>query len=47
LPGDSTEYPHPVYPFIRRGDYRFRDEIEWLEDGDRVEVVSNGFRIRK
>ena len=47
LPGDSSQSAQPVYGFIRSGDYRFRGEIEWIGDGARVEVVSNGFRIRK
>ena len=43
-PGESAFGLQPVYPFIDSGVYRFRDQIEW-PIGDRVEVVSNTFRI--
>jgi len=46
VPGDSAQYRQPVYDFIRGGTYRFRDEIEWMDNGSRVEVISNGFRVR-
>jgi len=45
-PGDSAQYLQPVYDFIEGGSYRFRDTIEWLGDGGRAEVISNGFRVR-
>ena len=45
-PGDSVQYRQPVYAFIEGGTYRFRDSIEWLGDGSRAEVISNGFRVR-
>ena len=45
-PGDSAQYLQPVYAFIEGGTYRFRDSIEWLGDGSRAEVISNGFRVR-
>jgi hypothetical protein len=45
-PGDSAQYRQPVYAFIEGGTYRFRDSIEWLGDGSRAEVISNGFRVR-
>ncbi|MHB1195088.1 MAG: hypothetical protein ACYC6F_18855 [Longimicrobiales bacterium] len=45
-PGDSAQYRQPVYAFIDGGTYRFRDGIEWLGDGSRAEVISNGFRVR-
>lgn len=45
-PGGSDEYRQPVYDFIQRGTYRFRDEIEWMDSGAEFEVLSNGFRVR-
>ncbi|MHB1194835.1 MAG: hypothetical protein ACYC6F_17550 [Longimicrobiales bacterium] len=46
-PGDSARYLQPVFDFIEMGIYRFRDSIEWFDDGGRVEIISNGFRVTR
>lgn len=47
-PGESVFGVQIVYSFLDSGVYRFRDQVEWpLGDHERVEVVSNTFRIAR
>jgi hypothetical protein len=44
-PGKSTSAPRTLAASLPEGEYRYLTNVEWRWNGERMEVVSNSFRV--
>jgi hypothetical protein len=44
-PGDSTSARRTLDASLPEGEYRYLTNVEWMWDEERMEVVSNSFRV--